>query len=79
MIEATRLPPLTVFKVTDPPPSLMAFTTAPALKLPATTWYVKILAKVALFSGFNKNSTIPVGNFANASFVGAKTVKGPAL
>jgi hypothetical protein len=32
-----------------------------------------------LFSAFNKNSTVPAGSFANAAFVGAKTVKGPAL
>ncbi len=38
LIEATKLPPLTVFKVTEPPPSVIAFTTAAALKLPATTW-----------------------------------------
>jgi hypothetical protein len=32
-----------------------------------------------LFSGFNKVSTVPAGSFAKAAFVGAKTVKGPAL
>jgi len=58
---------------------LIAFNTAVASKLPATTWYVKILAKVALFSGFKRLSTVPFGNLAKASFVGAKTVKGPAL
>jgi hypothetical protein len=38
LIEAAKLPPLTVFKVTEPPPSLIALTTAVALKLPAITW-----------------------------------------
>ena len=40
---------------------------------------VKILTKVALFSGLSKKSTVPAGSFAKAAFVGAKTVKGPAL
>src|ERR1700687_943755 len=31
----------------------------------------------SLFSGFNRSSVVPAGNFANASSVGAKTVKGP--
>src|SRR5271166_2576197 len=31
----------------------------------------------SLFSGFNRSSTVPAGNLANASSVGAKTVKGP--
>src|ERR1700683_3922492 len=30
-----------------------------------------------LFSGFNRSSTVPAGNLAKASSVGAKTVKGP--
>ncbi len=34
---------------------------------------------MALFSGFTSISTVPEGNIPNASFVGAKTVKGPAL
>jgi len=32
-----------------------------------------------LFSGFTKDSTVPLGNLANASLVGANTVNGPAL
>jgi len=32
-----------------------------------------------LFSGFNNVSKVPAGSLANAAFVGANTVKGPAL
>lgn len=32
---------------------------------------------LALFSGFNKSSTVPLGSLAKASSVGANTVKGP--
>jgi len=42
------------------------------------TWYVKISTNCALLAGFIKESTTPAGSAANASFVGAKTVKGPA-
>merc|ERR1712153_254393 len=42
-----------------------------------TTWYVKMSTNCALFSGFIKESTTPAGSAAKASFVGAKTVKGP--
>ena len=31
-----------------------------------------------MFSGFSNDSTVPSGNFANASSVGANTVKGPS-
>src|SRR5579864_3424673 len=37
-----------------------------------------MLVSVALFSGLTRLSTVPGGNAANASFVGAKTVNGPA-
>ena len=40
-------------------------------KLPATTWYVKILAKVALFSGFKRLSTVPFGNLDAAAVLKA--------
>src|SRR6185437_10057776 len=45
--------------------------------LPATTWYVRILVSVALFSGLSRLSTVPAGSAANASLVGANTVNGP--
>merc|ERR1711957_218887 len=45
---------------------------------PDTTWYVRMSTNVALFSGFNKDSTVPAGSAANPSFVGANTVNGPA-
>ncbi len=32
---------------------------------------------IALFSGFNRFSTVPAGSMANAALVGAKTVNGP--
>src|SRR5690349_16819387 len=35
-------------------------------------------ASRSLFSGFSNESTVPAGSFANASFVGANTVNGPA-
>ncbi len=38
-----------------------------------------MLVSVALFSGLTRLSTVPAGSFANASLVGAKTVKGPLL
>src|SRR4030088_1821941 len=34
---------------------------------------------MALFSGLSNVSTVPAGNCANASLVGAKTVNGPLL
>src|SRR5437016_5751539 len=34
---------------------------------------------MALFSGLSRVSTVPAGNCANASLVGAKTVNGPLL
>lgn len=37
LIDATKFPPLTVFKFSFPPPSLIAFKTAVASKLPAIT------------------------------------------
>ena len=33
---------------------------------------------LALFSGFNSDSTVPAGSLANAASVGANTVNGPA-
>ena len=35
--------------------------------------------KSAFFSGFNKSSTVPAGNFSKAAFIGANTVNGPVL
>src|SRR4249920_3816672 len=34
-------------------------------------------ASCCLFSGFDSVSSVPAGSLANASFVGANTVKGP--
>src|SRR5208283_437814 len=48
-----------------------------AKSVPGTTWYVKMATSFSLFSGFSRSSTVLGGNFANASSVGAKTVKGP--
>src|SRR5204863_222228 len=38
---------------------------------------VKILVKVALFSGLTKVSTVPAGSLPKAPLVGANTVNGP--
>ena len=38
------------------------------ITLPATTWYVRIAVSWSLFSGFNRFSTVPSGNAANAAF-----------
>jgi len=35
-------------------------------------------ASLALFAGFNNELRVPAGSFANAAFVGANTVNGPA-
>ena len=53
--------------------------TLPDATLAATTWYVKISCSFLLFSGFSSESKVPFGNLANASSVGANTVKGPSL
>ena len=50
-----------------------------SLNTPTETWYCKILIRSSFFSGFNKPSTVPAGNFSNAALVGANTVNGPAL
>src|ERR1700728_1788146 len=49
------------------------------LILPETTWEVRILVRMVLFSGLTRVSTVPAGSLAKASSVGAKTVKGPGL
>ena len=36
-----------------------------------------MLTSFCLFSGLRSDSTVPLGSLANASSVGAKTVKGP--
>jgi len=78
-IMAVKVPPLTVFNAAFPPPALISAAMALASSLPATTWYVSILVNVALFSGFTRLSTVPLGSLAKAASVGANTVKGPAL
>jgi len=57
--------------------ALVSFTTSAAFTLPGTTWYVRMLASLALFSGFSSESSVPAGSFANAASVGANTVNGP--
>ena len=52
--------------------------TSAAITFPGTTWYVSTAVSLSLFSGFSRSSTVPGGSLANASFVGAKTVKGPS-
>ena len=47
------------------------------INFPGTTWYLRIAFNFSL--SFNKPSSVPAGNFSNASFVGAKTVNGPGL
>merc|ERR1719443_1920866 len=42
-----------------------------------STWYVRMSASCALFSGFRSESRVPAGSAAKPSLVGAKTVKGP--
>merc|ERR1719461_390596 len=45
----------------------------------ATTFsFNKIPAKTSLFSGFNKVGMVSAGSLANASLVGANTVKSPS-
>src|SRR6201994_4706299 len=48
-----------------------------ASSLPGTTWYVRILVRVALFSGLTRLSTVPAGSLPKAALVGANTVNGP--
>jgi hypothetical protein len=59
--------------------SLIAFITSVAINFAEITWYVKIDVNASLFSGFNKVVAVPSCNLSNASFTGAKTVKGPSL
>ena len=54
-------------------------TTVLAITLPDTTWYVRMAASIALFSGLISSSTVPAGSLAKAASVGANTVNGPAL
>ena len=64
--------PPTVFTLVDPSGIW------PASILFGNTCLNKIPANVALFSGFNNVGMVPSGSFANASLVGAKTVKSPS-
>ena len=77
----TYTPPLRLTMVTSSP--LRVFTTcesfrSPALMLPEITWYWSTLCSLCLFSGFSSESRSAFGSAANAAFVGAKTVNGPA-
>jgi hypothetical protein len=60
-----------------PLPSLIILLSAAASHLPGTTWYVRTVVSMALFSGFSSVSTVPAGRASNAALVGAKTVNGP--
>jgi len=51
--------------------------TSLAITVPGTTWYFRMAASFCWFSGFSSESSVPAGSLANASLVGAKTVKGP--
>ena len=80
-LAALTMTPLSLtFTVASLPFTVLAdvnFTTSLARTLPATTWYVRTATSFSLFSGSNRLSTVPAGNLANASSVGAKTVNGP--
>ena len=67
----SNLAPLTV--AADLP---SIFMTSAAMTLLATTWYVRIAVSFGM--SLRRLSTVPAGNLANASSVGAKTVNGPA-
>ena len=54
------------------------FMTSAAIALELMTWYFRIEASLALFSGLRSISTVPSGSLANASSVGARTVNGPS-
>ena len=56
-------------------PFFMAASTVFTYKFPATTGQVNIPFNAFLFSGFCGVSTVPAGNYSNASFVGANTAK----
>jgi hypothetical protein len=42
------------------------------------TWFMMIWASSSFFSGVRRDASVSGGSFANASFVGAKTVNGPS-
>merc|ERR1719400_2222487 len=50
---------------------------SPAMILFGKTCLKRIAFNVLMFSGFTKDSTVPAGSLANASSVGANTVKSP--
>ncbi len=77
----TYTPPLRWTIVTSSP--LRVFTTcvafrSPDLMLPEITWYRRTFCSVFLFAGCRSESRSAFGSAANAAFVGAKTVNGPA-
>jgi hypothetical protein len=47
------------------------------LIVPDTTWYLRILDKVSLFSGLRSAVNTPSGSFLKALLLGANTVNGP--
>src|SRR5688572_20560366 len=77
---ASRVTPFILRTVNFSPASVL--TPEPLGKLNAfladtrigTTWYIRILARVALFSGLSNIARVPAGSLANAALVGAKTV-----
>jgi len=56
---------------------LMLFVKSAANIAPDTTWYVSSSTRSALFAGSSRLFSVPAGSASNASFVGAKRVKGP--
>eukprot|EP00900_Chrysochromulina_parva_P018519 jgi/Chrpa1/26669/Chrysochromulina_OHIO_Genome00008204-RA len=81
---STMTPSLPTLMVTSAPLTVGTFapsmvTTVLAITLPGTTWYVRMAASLALFSGLRRSSMVPAGSLAKAASVGANTVKGPTL
>ncbi len=74
--------PLSVARIASEPPwSVLAevsFAAWSEYTRPETTWYLRIAASFALFSGLSSDSTVPSGSAAKAASVGAKTVNGPS-
>ena len=78
LTSAVSLQPPRVSITCLPPSSLIIFWTSAAMALAPTTWQVRILVSMSLFSGFSSVSTVPAGRASKAALVGANTVKGPS-
>ena len=70
--------PFNAVSTTEPLPFSNAATTSAAANFPEMTWYVKIFANTFWFFFSSKEPSVSASILAKASFVGAKTVKGPA-